>query len=121
VEQFKRGRNLPVALPVQAQAFLTEITNKDQVLAELDMRQSLLLSIEQFFATDTNYLKPLPVASEIISGELAVVVKNYNELAIIMETLKIDTKREVLGKAAIDYVKSNTGATQAILDYIRSN
>lgn len=82
VEQFKRGRKLPVALPVQAQAFLDEISDKDRALAELDLRQSLLLSIERFFSTDSNYLKPLPVASEIISGELATVVKEYNELTL---------------------------------------
>jgi 3-deoxy-D-manno-octulosonic-acid transferase len=67
-----------------------------------------------------NYQKFLE-AIELISLGAAYSIKNYNELAIIMETLKIDTKRKVLGKAAIDYVKSNTGATQAILDYIRSN
>lgn len=111
VEQFKRGRNLPVALPVQAQAFLTEIANKDQVLAELDMRQSLLLSIEQFFATDTNYLKPLPVASEIISGELAAVVKNYNELAV--------RRRNLLDSATPDNPAARSGIR--LLDELRQS
>jgi 3-deoxy-D-manno-octulosonic-acid transferase len=67
-----------------------------------------------------NYQK-FPEAIELLSIGAANSIKNYNDLAIVMETLKIDTKREALGKAATDYVKSNTGATKAILDYIRNN
>ncbi|MBK9337676.1 MAG: polysaccharide biosynthesis tyrosine autokinase [Lewinellaceae bacterium] len=111
VEQFKRGRNLPVALSVQAQAFLTEITDKDQALAELDMRQNLLQSIERFFAADSNYLKPLPVASEIISGELATVVKNYNELAV--------RRRNLLQSATPDNPAARAGIRQ--LDELRQS
>jgi 3-deoxy-D-manno-octulosonic-acid transferase len=67
-----------------------------------------------------NYQK-FAEAVELISIGAAYSIKNYNDLAIVMETLKIDTKREALGKVASDYVKSNTGATKAILDYIRNN
>lgn len=111
VEQFKRGRNLPVALPVQAQAFLAEMTTKDQTLAELDMRQSLLQSIERFFAADSNYLKPLPVASEIISGELAAVVRNYNEVAV--------RRRNLLDSATPDNPAARSGIRQ--LDELRQS
>lgn len=111
VEQFKRGRNLSVALPVQAQAFLAEMTTKDQALAELDMRQGLLQSIERFFAADSNYLKPLPVASEIVSGELAAVVRSYNELAV--------RRRNLLDSATPDNPAARSGIRQ--LDELRQS
>jgi 3-deoxy-D-manno-octulosonic-acid transferase len=67
-----------------------------------------------------NYQK-FPEAIELISFGAAFSIKNYNDLAIVMETLKIDIKRKALGKTASNYVKNHTGATQAILDYIRNN
>jgi len=67
-----------------------------------------------------NYQK-FPEAIELISIGAAYSIKNYNDLAIVIETLKIDSKRKALGKIASNYVKSHTGATQAILDYIRKN
>jgi capsular exopolysaccharide synthesis family protein len=79
VESFKSARNLPVDLPVQAQRFLSEIAEQDRALAELDLRERLLDSIALFFRTDSALWQPLPVASEIISGELAAQVRQYNE------------------------------------------
>jgi 3-deoxy-D-manno-octulosonic-acid transferase len=67
-----------------------------------------------------NYQK-FPEAIELISIGVAYSIKNSIDLTDTMETLKIDNKRETLGKAARDYVKSHTGATQTIIDYIRRN
>lgn len=67
-----------------------------------------------------NYQK-FPEAIELISIGAAYSIKNYNDLAIVMETLKIDSKRKALNKTVGNYVKSHTGATQAIIDYIRNN
>ncbi len=82
VESFKRSRNLPVALSVQAQNFLTEITEQDRQLAELALRENLLDSIALIFQTDTAPLRLLPVASEILSGELLAQVRQYNDILL---------------------------------------
>ncbi|MBL7775310.1 MAG: hypothetical protein JNK89_04870, partial [Saprospiraceae bacterium] len=87
VELYKKGRQLPVELSMRAQKFLEDISSKDQALAELDMRLSLLANIERFFATDSNYLQPLPVASEIITGDLAAQVQQYNEMTLRLQNL----------------------------------
>jgi 3-deoxy-D-manno-octulosonic-acid transferase len=67
-----------------------------------------------------NYQK-FPEAIELISIGVGFSIKNSNDLADAMETLKIDSTREYLAKTAREYVESHTGATQTILDYIRIN
>jgi 3-deoxy-D-manno-octulosonic-acid transferase len=67
-----------------------------------------------------NY-KKFPEAIELISIGAAYSIRNYNDLADTMATLKSDSKRAAISKDASDYIKSHTGATQAILDFIKEN
>ena len=67
-----------------------------------------------------NYQK-FPEAIELISIGAAYSIRNYNDLADTMATLKSDSKREAVSKDASDYVKSRAGATQKILDFIKEN
>ena len=57
-------------------------------------------------------------AVDLISAGGAFTIKNQEELGKCMENLQTDNKREVCGKAALNYVKTHTGATQAILNFI---
>jgi len=57
-------------------------------------------------------------AVDLISAKGAFTIKNQEELGECMENLQTDNKREVCGKAALNYVKTHTGATQAILNFI---
>ncbi|MCF8452333.1 MAG: 3-deoxy-D-manno-octulosonic acid transferase [Pedobacter sp.] len=57
-------------------------------------------------------------AVDLISAGGAFTIKNQEELGKCMENLQTNNKREVCGKAALNYVKTHTGATRAILNFI---
>lgn len=57
-------------------------------------------------------------AVELISAGAAFTIKNQEELGKCMETLQTDLKREACGNSALNYVKTHTGATRAILNFI---
>ncbi|HEY1062682.1 MAG TPA: glycosyltransferase N-terminal domain-containing protein [Daejeonella sp.] len=57
-------------------------------------------------------------AVELITAGAAFTIKDQEELRKCMENLQTDIKREACGKAALNYVKTHTGATRAILNFI---
>lgn len=57
-------------------------------------------------------------AVDLISAGAAFTIKNQEELQQCMEILQKDDKRDACGKSALNYVKTHTGATRAILNYI---
>ena len=57
-------------------------------------------------------------AIDLISAGAAFTIKNQEELQQCMEILQMDDKRDSCGKSALNYVKTHTGATRAILNYI---
>lgn len=59
-------------------------------------------------------------AVELIQKEAAFSIKDATELKLRMDFLSKEENRLASGKAAYEYVKSRTGATQTFLDFIYS-
>lgn len=57
-------------------------------------------------------------AVDLISAGAAFTIRNQEELGKCMENLQTTSTREACGKAALNYVKTHTGATLAILNFI---
>ncbi len=94
VEAFKTARKLPIDLSLQAQSFLSEITEQDRLIAELDLKEQLLDSVAQFFRTDSALFRLMPIASELIGAELAQQVQQYNEAVLRWEQLSAGATTE---------------------------
>lgn len=58
-------------------------------------------------------------AIDLIDHGAAFSIKNQEEFEKCMESLKVEAKRKKSGKAALEYVNQQTGATEAILNFIR--
>ncbi|HQS06308.1 MAG TPA: 3-deoxy-D-manno-octulosonic acid transferase, partial [Daejeonella sp.] len=57
-------------------------------------------------------------AVELITAGAAFSIKDQEELGKCMENLQTASTREACGMAALNYVKTHTGATLAILNFI---
>ncbi len=79
VEGFREQNELPIAIPERAAAYLDQIKDADEQLMELDLRDEIIQRIENFVRQDTNQYKALPIASEVLEGTLASLVKQYND------------------------------------------
>ncbi|WP_116107083.1 GumC family protein [Lewinella sp. IMCC34191] len=79
VASFKQSANLPVDLATQGSNYLSQLNEADRQLAELRVKRELVEEVRRIISDDDNY-EPLPVASEVISGLLADMIVQYNQL-----------------------------------------
>ncbi len=82
VESFRQDNDLPVSISNKAQRYLNEVEGYDRAIADLEIRQSLLDEIDDFFRRDTAFLEPLPITSEVLPGALTSLINDYNEIIL---------------------------------------
>lgn len=80
VASFKREANLSVDLQTQGADYLQRMNVADAQMAELVVRRDMIEDIQATLTANPGEYEPLPLASEIISGILADLVLQYNQL-----------------------------------------
>ena len=80
VASFKRDANLTVDLATQGADYLAQMNTADAQLAELQVRRDLIQDISNSLAESQDSYEMLPVSSEIISGVLAQLITEYNQM-----------------------------------------
>lgn len=87
VESFKRTKEVPLDVSLNAQRFISEMARREENLMEIELKEMLLANIENTFKRDSNRTQPLPLVSEVISGTLSGLIASYNRLILERENL----------------------------------
>ena len=79
VASFKQNANISVDLATQGSNFMSQMNEADALLEELNVRRDLVENVRRTLTEGDDY-RPLPIASEVISGVLSDLIIQYNNL-----------------------------------------
>lgn len=89
LEDFKRDKEVPLALSTTALTFLERVNDTDQAISEIDLQKSLLDGIEEELNKQAGQDDDLLIIDFSIDGQVPEVIATYNRLVTQRKALLV--------------------------------